>query len=304
MRSSEVVAADGSVSKWAGPGGLTGVVDAPVAHREAEPDGAPDCVIDLREGIGLRQGRHEAHGDAATLVTEVPALAPEGIEQDGYCQDTVARHCGWLLSYRPQQATRAVSLIKRAADLVFAVLALVVLAPLFLGCALAVWFGDRSAPIVFRQARTGRNGRRFGMYKFRTMVPDAEELKESLAHLNELEWPDFKITIDPRVTPVGRFLRRTSLDELPQILNVLLGHMSLVGPRPSGITPDQHQPWQLERLDVRPGLTGPWQVSTRATVDFADRCSLDIAYVRHHCLRADIGVLARTPRALFRGTGC
>ena len=112
------------------------------------------------------------------------------------------------------------------------------------------------APVFFRQNRTGKGGKRFQLFKFRTMVVNAEEMKLQLAHLNELQWPDFKITNDPRITRVGRILRKTSLDELPQILNIIRGDMSFVGPRPTSFAAETHKLWQTERLDVQPGLNG------------------------------------------------
>jgi lipopolysaccharide/colanic/teichoic acid biosynthesis glycosyltransferase len=138
--------------------------------------------------------------------------------------------------------------------------------------ALAIYLDD-PGPIFFKQQRTGKGGRRFGMYKFRTMVKNAEELKVKYAHLNEHTWPDFKITNDPRVTKVGAFLRKTSLDELPQLFNVLKGDMSLVGPRPTSFAASTYSLWHTERLEVLPGITGLWQVSGRKELDFDDRCA-------------------------------
>jgi lipopolysaccharide/colanic/teichoic acid biosynthesis glycosyltransferase len=135
------------------------------------------------------------------------------------------------------------------------------------------------------------------------MVPNAEELKKELAHLNELQWPDFKITNDPRVTRVGRFLRRTSLDELPQLLNVVRGEMSLVGPRPTSFDASTYKLWQTERLDAVPGLTGLWQIHGRASTEFSERLRLDIAYIEHRCLALDIELLLRTVAAVFQGRG-
>ncbi len=169
--------------------------------------------------------------------------------------------------------------------------------------ALVVKLDDPSAPVFFAHERAGRGGRRFRMRKFRTMVPNAEELKQQLWHLNELEWPDFKITNDPRVTRLGRLLRRTSLDELPQLLNVLRGEMSLVGPRPTGATADQYALWQTERLDVTPGITGPWQLYGRAATLFDDRTRLDITYVQRRCLSMDLQILLRTVPAVLTAKG-
>ena len=141
------------------------------------------------------------------------------------------------------------------------------------------------------------------MHKFRTMVPNAEEMKQQLWHLNELEWPDFKITDDPRVTRPGRWLRKTSLDELPQLFDVIAGRMSLVGPRPTGATPDQYQLWQTERLDVAPGVTGLWQLYGRAAALFDDRSRLDISYVQRRCLSLDLQILVRTIPAVILQKG-
>jgi lipopolysaccharide/colanic/teichoic acid biosynthesis glycosyltransferase len=135
------------------------------------------------------------------------------------------------------------------------------------------------------------------------MVPNAEEMKQQLWHLNELEWPDFKITNDPRITRPGRILRKTSLDEIPQLINVLLGQMSLVGPRPTGATADQYELWQTERLDVLPGVTGLWQLYGRATTMFDDRTRLDITYVQRRCLLMDLQILVRTVPAILKAKG-
>ena len=159
------------------------------------------------------------------------------------------------------------------------------------------------APALFTQLRTGRGGSRFRMYKFRSMVPDAEALKEKYAHLNELQWPDFKITNDPRITPVGRILRKTSLDELPQFINVIRGEMSLVGPRPTSFSAETYQLWHTERLDVLPGLTGLWQIVGRAQLEFDDRLRLDITYIERASLWFDINILFRTVMAVFRQRG-
>ena len=156
---------------------------------------------------------------------------------------------------------------------------------------------------MFKQCRTGKGGRRFEMYKFRTMVPNAEELKEEYAHLNELHWPDFKITDDPRITPVGKFLRKTSLDELPQVINVLRGEMSLVGPRPTSFGPETYELWHTSRLDVIPGITGLWQVFGRAQLEFDDRLRLDIAYIERASLWLDIQILLLTVGAALQQRG-
>ena len=141
------------------------------------------------------------------------------------------------------------------------------------------------------------------MYKFRTMVPDAEGLKSKYAYLNELQWPDFKITNDPRITIIGKFLRKTSLDEIPQLFNVLKGEMSLVGPRPTSFGPETYKLWHTHRLDVMPGLTGLWQIVGRAKLEFDDRLRLDIAYIERASLWFDINILFRTVIAVFQSRG-
>jgi lipopolysaccharide/colanic/teichoic acid biosynthesis glycosyltransferase len=197
---------------------------------------------------------------------------------------------------------RVYRVVKRLIDVVVSLLALPIALPLMALCAAAIRL-DSEGPAFFAQPRTGRGGKRFRMYKMRTMVKNAAELKEKYAHLNELTWPDFKITNDPRVTRVGRFLRRTSLDELPQLLNVLLGDMSLVGPRPTSFSADTYSLWHTARLEVKPGLTGLWQVSGRSELDFDDRLRLDIAYIRNRSLRFDVMILLRTLTAVFSRRG-
>jgi lipopolysaccharide/colanic/teichoic acid biosynthesis glycosyltransferase len=192
---------------------------------------------------------------------------------------------------------------KTVLDLALILLASPVLLPLFLICVLLIKLEEPRAPVLFTQERTGKGGLAFRMYKFRTMVPDAEELKKELAHLNELQWPDFKIANDPRITRMGRFLRRTSLDELPQVLNVLSGEMSLVGPRPTSFSAATYDLWQTERLDVLPGVTGLWQILGRGTTEFDERLRLDIAYIENRCLLLDLLILIHTIPAVIRQRG-
>lgn len=192
---------------------------------------------------------------------------------------------------------------KRWMDLFLVLITLPAWLPLILIIALIIRLTSPGAPVIFRQLRTGKGGRRFQMFKFRTMVPNAEELKTKYAHLNELQWPDFKITNDPRVTAVGRFLRKTSLDELPQMFNILTGEMSLVGPRPTSFGPETYKLWHTHRLDAIPGLTGLWQITGRAQLEFDDRLRLDIAYLERASLWLDINILVRTVIAVFQGRG-
>jgi lipopolysaccharide/colanic/teichoic acid biosynthesis glycosyltransferase len=162
---------------------------------------------------------------------------------------------------------------------------------------------DSPGPIAFAQERTGQHGRRFRMFKFRTMVENAEELKEQLQHLNVLEPPDFKIPDDPRITRVGRFLRSTSLDELPQLWNVLRGDMSIVGPRPTSFDASTYDLWQTRRLEVRPGLTGPWQVAGRHNIAFDERVRIDEGYIRHRSAWHDLRLVLMTVPSLIRKEG-
>lgn len=192
---------------------------------------------------------------------------------------------------------------KRIIDLIIVLLATPFWVPVFGLTALLIKITSPGGPVIFTQLRTGRGGRRFRMYKFRSMVSNAEKLKEKYAHLNELQWPDFKITNDPRITKIGRFLRKTSLDELPQLINVIRGEMSLVGPRPTSFSSETYELWHTERLDVTPGVTGLWQIKGRAQVEFDDRLRLDIAYIERASLWLDVNILFRTIFAVFKQRG-
>jgi lipopolysaccharide/colanic/teichoic acid biosynthesis glycosyltransferase len=212
----------------------------------------------------------------------------------------------WYKRFDPKKRLvkgQAYRLAKRIMDLSLVVVTMPFWLPLNGIIALVIHFTSPGAPVMFKQLRTGKGGRRFYMYKFRTMVPEAEELKSQYAHLNELQWPDFKITDDPRITQMGKFLRRTSLDELPQLFNVLKGEMSLVGPRPTSFGPETYKLWHTSRLDVMPGMTGLWQIVGRAELEFDDRLRLDIAYIERASLWFDIVILFRTLAAVFQSRG-
>jgi exopolysaccharide biosynthesis polyprenyl glycosylphosphotransferase len=208
-----------------------------------------------------------------------------------------------MLGLRPARLARSSLLIKRLVDLVGSVAALVLLAPVFVLTALAIKL-DSPGPMFFRQVRVGRDNRSFRIWKFRTMAADADERKSEVSHLNKhlAEGGDprmFKITNDPRVTRVGRILRRYSLDELPQLFNVLVGHMSLVGPRP--LIADEHahiDEWALRRTSLRPGITGPWQVLGRDEIPFEEMVHLDYLYVTNWSLGNDLSLIMRTPGVL------
>jgi lipopolysaccharide/colanic/teichoic acid biosynthesis glycosyltransferase len=212
----------------------------------------------------------------------------------------------WVMDFKPEDRIlkgKAYLRAKRLMDLILVVGSMPFWLPLIGIIYLIIRWTSPGAPVIFIQQRTGVNGRRFSMYKFRSMVPNAEELKQKYAHLNELQWPDFKITNDPRITPIGRFLRKTSLDELPQLFNVLLGEMSLVGPRPTSFGAETYKLWQTERLDVLPGLTGLWQIVGRGTIEFDDRLRLDIAYIERRGLWFDIVILFKTVAAVLQKRG-
>ena len=192
---------------------------------------------------------------------------------------------------------------KRCLDVLLAFIALLLLAPVLATIALCVWLGDPEAPVIFRQSRCGLGGRRFDLLKFRTMVRDADARKESLRARSVVAWPDFRVADDPRVTPLGRVLRTTSLDELPQLVNVLRGDMSLVGPRPTSFDASTYALWQTARLEFRPGITGPWQVEGRCSMDFTERCRLEISFFRRRSLARELWILLRTARCVVRRTG-
>ena len=194
---------------------------------------------------------------------------------------------------------RIYEISKRAIDIIGAGSGLLLLSPVIAIVACAVKFTSKGT-VFFSQKRVGKNGELFDMYKFRSMVVNAEELKEKLAHQNEMSGPMFKMKDDPRVTKVGKFIRKTSLDELPQLLNVLKGDMSLVGPRPS--LPKevaQFEKWMYKRLSVKPGLTCFWQVSGRNNIDFEDWMKLDIKYVDERNIWIDIKLIFKTVLVLF-----
>jgi lipopolysaccharide/colanic/teichoic acid biosynthesis glycosyltransferase len=199
--------------------------------------------------------------------------------------------------------TGAYRIAKRVLDLLIAGALLALLAPALAAIAAAVWLDDPGAPVIFRQRRCGYGGQAFELRKFRTMVRDADALKESLRARSSVAWPDFRVASDPRVTPLGRVLRRTSLDELPQLVNVLRGDMSLVGPRPTSFDASTYTLWQTGRLDYRPGITGPWQVHGRTCMDFAERCRLEIRFFRRRSLPRELWLLVLTVGCVVKRTG-
>ncbi|MEU6094490.1 sugar transferase [Streptomyces sp. NPDC047079] len=249
-------------------------------------------------GARLRRLSWALHGAQCPLVV-VPGLTEVAGHRVG-----VSSVAGLtLLNVAPPLRRGLAALLKSVTDRLGATLLILLLSPLFAAVALAVRL-DSPGPVVHRQTRMGRGQVPFTMAKFRTMVVDAERLRHQLAGTNEKDGRMFKMRRDPRVTRVGRVLRRYSLDELPQLFNVVRGDMSLVGPRPP--LPDEvagYDEVELRRLAVKPGLTGLWQVSGRSDLSWDETVALDLRYVDNWSLSVDVGVLLRTVRAVLAGTG-
>ncbi|GJM43529.1 MAG: hypothetical protein DHS20C21_03710 [Gemmatimonadota bacterium] len=209
----------------------------------------------------------------------------------------------WYVPRRPARLSAAAyARYKRLFDVTVCLLLLPCALSILLFCALLIRL-DSPGPVVFTQRRTGIGGRRFKMFKLRTMVQDAEARKQHYLAVNELTYPDFKIASDPRITRIGTALRKTSLDELPQIFNVLRGDMTLVGPRPTSFSSSTYKSWHTARLECQPGVTGLWQVEGRNDLDFDDRVRLDIAYWRHQSFWLDLRILLWTVPRVFSGRG-
>ncbi len=255
---------------WGGaPVGLQGLAGA--AGRRG---GTPPWLADVRgPEVGIR--RDALHG-----------VAVAGLRRSGLARSSM-----------PRSSMR----VKRALDLLGASLGLLAVLPLAVAIAAAIKL-DGGGPVFFRQLRVGRHGRRFQMLKFRTMVPEADALKDALRHRNEARGGLFKIAEDPRVTRVGRFLRRSALDELPQLLNIIKGEMSLVGPRPLVIEEDERiAGWRRRRLELMPGMTGPWQILGPARAPLGEMVAIDCLYVADWSLWKDLKILLRTvPHVLGR----
>ncbi len=266
-----------------GPLGVT-----PAVTRPRPVNGTPHAPTN---GHGYANGharpRASAHGVwAAGRPASPPATAAQVLPFEAPRQE------GFYLRFG-----------KRCLDVAGAALALVVSAPVVAVVAALIKL-ESHGPVFYRSVRIGRGGRPFVFYKLRSMVKDADRRRDHIAHMNEADGPVFKIARDPRVTRIGRFLRTTSLDELPQFYNVLVGDMSLVGPRPP-IPQEvaQYEPWQLRRLDVRPGITCLWQISGRSRIGFQEWMRLDLEYIRHQSLALDLKILARTLPAVLSREG-
>lgn len=208
-----------------------------------------------------------------------------------------------LLGHGGEKVLRQVS--KRIIDIIVSGLGLIILSPFFILIAILIKIDNPEGPIIFKQERVGLNGKVFVLYKFRSMIPEAEQLKASLKNLNEMSGPVFKIKNDPRVTKIGRFLRKTSIDELPQLINVLKGEMSLIGPRPlpveemSKVEPHIYS----KRSSVKPGITCIWQISGRNNIDFDKWMEMDLQYIDNWSLWLDWKILFLTFPAVISRKG-
>jgi len=232
------------------------------------------------------------HGIAVRFDSQIFNLGPSHSSTEDLDMVFAGKSQGWP------------ALVKRGFDFVFSALLLILLAPVFLVIAILVrWTSP--GPAFFGQTRVGLNKRQFRMYKFRTMNADAEQIQDQLLNLNEMTGPVFKIKNDPRITPLGRVLRKTSIDELPQIFNVLKGDMSLVGPRAMSLRDYQlfDQDWQRRRFSVKPGITCLWQVNGRNSLPFETWMELDMQYIDKWSLWLDFKILAQTIPAVVRGSG-
>lgn len=193
----------------------------------------------------------------------------------------------------------AYSIFKRMLDIFGAIMGIVILSPILLVVAILIKL-ESKGKVLFTQKRVGLNRKEFNIYKFRSMVSNAEDLRKNLEEKNEMSGPMFKMKNDPRITKVGKFIRKTSIDELPQLINVLKGDMSLVGPRPS--LPSEvlnFEPWMLKRLEIKPGLTCYWQVSGRNSIGFEEWMKLDVKYVDEMSIWTDIKLIFKTLLVLF-----
>lgn len=239
----------------------------------------------------------EAVGIPATLSTdffdlEIANGVPTALEGFTY------------LTFETSRLKEPELFVKRTVDIVFSALGLMVMAPVLLFVALCIKVTSPGGPVFFKQIRSGRNGRKFTLYKFRSMVPGAEAKLAELKEKNEMSGPVFKMEHDPRVTKIGKFIRKTSLDEFPQLWNVLKGDMSLVGPRPPiPAEVEQYEPWQRRRLSMKPGITCIWQVSGRNNIDFENWMRLDLQYIDRWSLWLDMKILLLTVKAVLSSHG-
>jgi exopolysaccharide biosynthesis polyprenyl glycosylphosphotransferase len=289
----------GQVAPWS--------TDAFSAPRLAEIRDLAQTLDVHRAIIAPGWGAEADAGETLNLVRTLKAVGvrvsvlPRMLEVVGSSVEFDDLHGVTLMGVRRFDLTRSSALIKRCFDVLGASIGLLAISPLMLAFAIAIKL-DSSGPVLFRQLRVGRHGRRFYVLKFRTMVKDAERMKDALRDRNEAQEGLFKISGDPRVTRVGRFLRTTALDELPQLLNIVKGEMSLVGPRPLIVEEDERiAGWNRRRLELMPGMTGPWQILGPARVPLKEMVALDYLYVANWSLWTDVKILLRTvPHVLGR----
>ena len=285
--------------------------------RDSE-SGNADVVADMRNCLAIARSQFvdeiyfSTPAEKSIVVGLVDEARQMGIEvrvvpdlYDGLAWNAPVEFIGQFptIPLHRRDFPRGAFLVKRVIDVTVSALAVVLLSPLL--ALLAIWIKlDSKGPCCYGAQRIGHKGRRFTCFKFRTMVSDADLLRDDLLHRNERDGVLFKISDDPRITRVGRKLRKYSLDELPQFLNVLVGDMSLVGPRPPTATEvEQYDLRHLRRLDVLPGMTGLWQVEARQDPSFDNYISLDTAYVENWSLMLDMRILARTAAVVVKGTG-
>ncbi len=315
-RSAEVIR-----SKFRGHGGIKAEIVAILDLEEAAPwcsDGfsTPRLseIRDLASSLDVHRAiiapGWGANAEASTTVNLVRTLKAVGVrvsvlprmlEVVGSSVEFDDLHGVTLMGVRRFDLTRSSAAVKRTFDLLGATIGLLAVSPLMIALAIAIKLDSRG-PVFFRQLRVGRHGRRFQMLKFRTMVPDADEMKDALRHRNEAQEGLFKIAEDPRVTRIGRWLRRSALDELPQLINIVRGEMSLVGPRPLVLEEDKRiEGWHRRRLELMPGMTGPWQILGPARVPLKEMVAIDYLYVANWSLWTDLKILLRTvPHVIAR----
>jgi len=292
--------------------GFIALTDTEKAVGDADVVGDVDNCLSIARALFVDEIFFSVPADKKTVIELVQNARELGIDvrvipdlYDGLAWNAQVEYVGQFptIPLHRRDFPMGSFMVKRAMDIVLSFCALAVLSPLLLALAIAVRL-DSPGPILYRARRIGRKGRTFDCMKFRTMVINADKLKEQLAHLNERDGILFKMTNDPRITRVGRVLRKYSLDEIPQFLNVLKGDMSLVGPRPPIASEvERYDLSHLRRLDVLPGITGLWQVEARQDPSFDSYISLDTAYVENWSLWLDLKILVRTVSVVIGGTG-
>jgi lipopolysaccharide/colanic/teichoic acid biosynthesis glycosyltransferase len=291
----DVLAASGSAIP-------TEVEARPVGHSTAVPSSMENGMAPRAAGLNGHAHGNGVNGARSHALNSVAGgLEPRGAWSANGRPGVWVRGPARLALARRESPYLRIG--KRVLDVVGASFTLVIGAPILLLAAIAIKLESRG-PVFYKSTRIGRRGRAFTFIKLRSMVNDADSRRHDLRHLNEADGPVFKIFADPRVTRVGRWLRSTSIDELPQLFHVLSGEMSLVGPRPP--LPEevrQYEPWQLHRLDVRPGLTCLWQISGRSRIGFDEWMRLDLEYIRNQSLMLDLKILLRTIPAVLSREG-